>query len=81
MFKLTLQFLALTGNERKKWASPRMEYAKQETVTRLGRTFRELTVPIVDDDIPSEMSRLLARLRELEAQHVRTTRPTAAGTQ
>jgi hypothetical protein len=55
-----------------------MEFPKQETVARLGRTFRELTVAIIGEDVPTEMTHLLARLRELEAQRSRTPRPTRA---
>jgi hypothetical protein len=55
-----------------------MEFPKQEAVARLGRTFRELTVPVLSEDVPSEMVQLLARLRELEAQRLRTSPPTPA---
>jgi hypothetical protein len=53
-----------------------MQVPKPETIVRLGRTFRELTVASIDEDVPIEMNRILARIRELEAQRSQTTRPT-----
>jgi hypothetical protein len=53
-----------------------MQFPKQETIVRLGRTFRELTVASIHEDVPSEMSRILARIREIEAQRSQPTRPT-----